>query len=114
MSDFNPVARQMASRSFASPNVVLYFLRCRRTQVEVDPGLCSSRSYSDGGRYLTGCCKAQFVGASRQCSGVMAVRVRAADDRRDLSLSLLKPDFSVFERMPICANHASLDRRSLR
>ena len=44
----------------------------------------------------------------------MAIRVRAADDWRDLSLSLLKPDFSAFERTPIRANDVSLDRRSLR
>src|SRR5215472_13011165 len=111
MSDFNPVARQMASRFSASPNVVLYFLRCRRTQVEVDPGFCSSRSYGDGGLYFTVRCKAYFIGASRQRSGVMAVRVRAADDRRDLSLFLLKPDFGALQRTPIRAKDASLDRR---
>src|SRR5262249_7184242 len=41
----------------------------------------------------------------------MAVRIRAADDRRDLSLFLLKPDFGVLERAPIRADDASLDRR---
>src|SRR5262249_31542458 len=114
MSDFNPVPRQMASCFSANPNVVLYFLRCRRTQVEVDSGICSSRSYRDGGFYFTVRCKAQFIGASGQRSGVMAVRVRAADDRRDLSLFLLKPDFGVIERTPIRADDASLDRRHLR
>jgi hypothetical protein len=55
---FNPVARQMASRSSADPNVVLYFLFCGRAQVEVYPRICSSRLYGDGGPYFTGCCNA--------------------------------------------------------
>src|SRR5215470_1724979 len=114
MSSFNPAPRHMASRFSANPNVVLYFLRCRRTQVKVDPGFCSSCSYGDGGLYFTVRCKAYFIGASRQRSGVMAVRVRAADDRRDLSLFLLKPNFGALERTPIRADHASLNRRHLR
>src|SRR5262249_5878977 len=114
MSGFNPVAWHMGSRFSASPNVVLYFLRCRRTQVEVDPGFCSGRSYGDGGLYFTVRCKAYFIGAPRQRSGVMAVRVRVADDGRDLSLFLLKPNFGALERTPIPADHASLNRRHLR
>src|SRR5215813_3724894 len=101
MSGFNPVAWHMGSRFSASPNVVLYFLRCRRTQVEVDPGFCSSRSYGDGGLYFTVRCKAYFIGAFRQRGGVMAVRVRAADDRQDLSLFLLKQNFGELQKTPI-------------
>jgi hypothetical protein len=43
----------------------------------------------------------------------MTVPVRTADDRRDLSLFVLKPDFGVPKRMPIRADDASLDRRDL-
>jgi hypothetical protein len=63
---------------------------------------------------LTGCCKAQFIDASGQRGRVMAVRVRAADDWRDLSPSLLKPDFCVSKRTPIRVDDVSLDRRNLR
>src|SRR6516165_5625171 len=44
----------------------------------------------------------------------MAVRVCPADDQRDLSLFLLKPDFGAFERTPIRADDVSFDRRHLR
>jgi hypothetical protein len=104
----------MASGSFAHPNVVLYLLLCRGTQIEVDPRICSSRSHGDGGHLFTGCRKAQFIDPSRQRSRVMALRVRAADDQRGLSPSLLKADFGVFERAPIRPHDVPLDRRSLR
>src|SRR4029450_13065335 len=104
----------MASGPFAHPNVMLYFLLCRGTQIEVDPRICSSRSHGDGGHYFTGCCKAQFIDPSRQRSRVMALRIRAADDQGGLSPSLLKADFGVFERASIRPHDVPLDRRSLR
>jgi hypothetical protein len=104
----------MASGSFAHPNVMLYFLLCRGTQIEVDPRICSSRSHGDGGRYFTGCRKAQFIDPSRQLSRVVALRVRAADDQRGLSPFLLKADYSIFEGVPIRSHDVPLDRRSLR
>src|SRR4029453_2783257 len=104
----------MASGSFAHPNVMLYFLLCRGTQIEVDPRVCSSRSHGDRGHYFTGCCNPQFIDPSRQRSRVMALRVRAADDQGGLSPSLLKADFGVFERASIRPHDVPLNRRSLR
>src|SRR4029450_7364778 len=104
----------MASGSFAHPNVMLYFLLCRGTQIEVDPRICSSRSHGDGGHYFTGCCKAQFIDPSRQRSRVLPLRVRAPDDQRRLSPFSLKANYSIFEGVPIRSHDIPLDQRSLR
>jgi len=104
----------MGARFAADPNVVFDFFFCRWTQIEIDARIQSSRFYRDRGFHCATCRQIHLVEPSRHFSREMAVGVRAADNRRDLSAYLFKPDFSVSERAAIRAHDISLDQGSLR